>query len=335
MVTGQCATDKCTDVKCTVNVATSVHWSLDLSATALIHSKQRVETARRKTCHNICSNTYQERSSAVFLHLFPSFLLCFLAVVRFRARHATVLHIKMKLRDGKDMFIKCHGQLICVIYLYIHIQFVSFFFFYLSTTVRLPLADRGWSRLGKRYDSKLCFSLVQSQSCPLDGDRDVDNLQGGGWLDRHPNCIQARILNEFALLCWDAYASQGIWPFKWLINHFQLHFFTCFSTEMIDLIGANEATLASAFTSRLCLLLKEKCDGHWQCLPVSMCSDDPTVNCPGLVRRLHCLLLLCEPVTDIYRSVCKENINIYAEGEPVTTAFWYAWRRDRAHFTSA
>lgn len=62
----------------------------------------------------------------------------------------------------------------------------------------------------------------------------------------------------------------------------------------------------------------------------------PPVNCPGLVRHLHSVYCsFCVPVTDIYRSACKENISIFAEGEPVTTAFWYALSRERAHFTSA
>lgn len=43
----------------------------------------------------------------------------------------------------------------------------------------------------------------------------------------------------------------------------------------------------------------------------------PPINCPGLVRHLHSVYCsFCVPVTDIYRSACKENISIFAEGEP-------------------
>lgn len=85
-------------------------------------------------------------------------------------------------------------------------------------------------------------------------------------------CVQARVMNKFALLCFDVYACQGNGPLKCFTNQFQFHFvfltqnhrghsFTRLSIETIDLLtGTNGAAVASAITSRLCLLLKEKHD---------------------------------------------------------------------------
>lgn len=194
------------------------------------------------------------------------------------------------------------------------------------------------------------FSLGQSLSCPLDGDRDVDNLLGGGWRDRPPNCTQACIINEFALLCFDVYVVRVTGPSNDSPVTFNFILFSQLTTATGDIFYF---FLLAYRLRRLIWLVPKEQPQRRLLLPVCVsCSERsatasggawqsqcalmiPPVNCPGLVRHLHCLMLLCEPVTDIYRSVCKENITISAEGEPVTAAFWYAFRRNRAHFTLA
>lgn len=95
VVMGQCAVDKITEGKCAMSTASSsVHWSLGPTAAALIYPKQCVETAWRIMCHIIWSSTYQEGSSAAFIHLFPPFL-----------------------------FSKCDSQWICILYIFICEQF--------------------------------------------------------------------------------------------------------------------------------------------------------------------------------------------------------------------
>lgn len=148
-------------------------------------------------------------------------------------------------------------------------------------------------------------------------------------------CIQARVMNKFALLCFDVYACQGNGPLKCFTNHFQFHFFffltqnhrghsfTRLWIETIDLlIGANGAAAASGYYFLFVSLAQREARRPDTACQFGCALMIPPINCPGLVRHLHSVYCsFCVPVTDIYRSACKENISIFAEGEPVTMAF--------------